>query len=106
MCIPFITMVIVVAILAAILIAIDKNSETYVKFPGKGYVKVPSRKPPLPTAALPYTQRAFKNPDNWDVYREIAKVASESCGNIPDQDDADKCRKAFPVPILKNKIEV
>jgi len=94
----WIVLIILTVILVVVLANLGTKTETYIKVPGKGYVKVPSRKPILPAGALPYTKRAFKNPDSWDMYKSIASSAHESCANIHVAVDAEKCRKAFPVP--------
>jgi len=90
-----------VILFIVILVKLDKDKEPYIKVPGKGYVKSPSRKPPIPSGMFPYERRLFKNPDNWAIYRGIADSANSSCEQISQTDDLAKCKKAFPVPILK-----
>jgi hypothetical protein len=96
-----ILLLITITLLTVILVKLGKNKESYIKVPGQGYVKVPSLKPPIPSGILPYERRLFKNPDNWEIYRNIAQSANSSCGQISQPDDAAKCQKAFPIPILK-----
>ena len=99
-------LVIMVGLAVGILVSLYKRKEIsskinegYIKLPGKGYVKSPSIKPVLST--IPYVKKIFKNPDNWEIYKNIASSANSSCEQIEDKDDLEKCKKAFPFPKIK-----
>jgi hypothetical protein len=93
---------IVILVLVVILIVFKKKKkEPYVKIPGKGFVKVPSRKPHLPANTVPFKEKSFKNPDNWEIYNSIVANANGACSEIENPDDQKRCKSAFPLPHKK-----
>jgi hypothetical protein len=49
--------------------------------------------------SIPFQIKYFKNKDNWNIYKNIVQSSRDLCQErISDNDDINKCLKAFPMP--------